>query len=448
MSMWSRIFSRRKNVEAQRMSLDEYAQLFNLSHQWYPHMLGGTNGDGTEEPPHEFSGYVNGIYKRNGIVFACMEARRLVFSQARFQWQHIENGRPTDLFDSSELRLLHRPWPNARTGDLLSRALQDVDLAGNHYVVRENGRLRRLRPDWVTIILTEDPSVAVKSDIALYEYRPGGTGEPVRFLPEEIAHWAPIPDPVAQFRGMSWLTPVIREIQADGAATDHKNAYFRNAATPNIAVSLPAEVTEEQFQGFVKAMDATHKGTSNAYKTLYLGGGADVEVIGADLSQMDFKRTQGAGETRIAAAARIPPVIAGLSEGLAGSSLNQGNFQAAKDMFADGLLHPLWSSLSSAYETILGPPPNSRLWYDVRDVEFLRRAKTEQAEIIATRARVLTRLVQDGFTVKSSVRFIETDDWGVLEHTGLLSVQLQPPETAQREGDEAAPQDQPKAGEE
>jgi hypothetical protein len=30
-----------------------------------------------------------------------------------------------------------------------------------------------------------------------------------------VAHWSPIPDPLANFRGMSWLTPVLREIDAD-----------------------------------------------------------------------------------------------------------------------------------------------------------------------------------------------------------------------------------------
>jgi hypothetical protein len=73
-----------------------------------------------------------------------------------------------------------------------------------------------------------------------------------------------------------------------------------------------------------------HAGVANAYKTLYLTAGADATVVGKDLQQLDFKVVQGAGETRIAAAAGIHPVIVGLSEGLAGSSLNAGNFAAAR----------------------------------------------------------------------------------------------------------------------
>src|SRR5205823_12554188 len=49
-------------------------------------------------------------------------------------------------------------------------------------------------------------------------------------LPDEVAHWAPIPDPENAGIGMSWLTPVIRELQADWAATEHKLRFFVNGA--------------------------------------------------------------------------------------------------------------------------------------------------------------------------------------------------------------------------
>jgi hypothetical protein len=43
-------------------------------------------------------------------------------------------------------------------------------------------------------------------------------------------------------------------------------------------------------------------------------------VVGSDLKQLDFKATQGAGETRIAMLGRVPAPLLGISEGLAGSS--------------------------------------------------------------------------------------------------------------------------------
>jgi phage portal protein BeeE len=394
-------------------------------------MGSGTGSQDHEEIENDFPGYVRALYKSNGIVFACMQTRMHVFSEARFQYQRMTKGRPGDLFGNQDLSLLESPWPNGTTGELLSRAIQDTDLAGNHFVVREKGRLRRLRPDWVQIILTEPPDQAVKSDVAGYLYTPGGTRNDAPpstiYLPEEIAHWSPIPDPDAQYRGMSWLTPVIREIQADKAATAHKAAFFKNAASPNLAVAFKESVTEAQFKAFIKAMDEAHAGVDNAYKTLYLGGGADVTAISADMRQMDFKIVQGAGESRIAAAARVHPALVGLSEGLAGSSLNAGNYGSVRDWFGSGTMRPLWRSICAAYQSLVPAIDGTRLWYDDRDIPALRADKKDLAEIQSTQATTITSLITAGYTPETVTAAVMAEDWSLLKHSGLMSVQLTPP---------------------
>ena len=136
-----------------------------------------------------------------------MLARMLVFSEARFQFRQLQNGRPGQLFGTQDLQILEVPWPNGTTGDLLARAIQDVDLEGNFYAYREGGKLHRMRPDWVTIVLgsrTNDAEAGFQADaeVAGYLYHPGGrqrSRDPVAFLPEQVAHWAPLPDPEAQF---------------------------------------------------------------------------------------------------------------------------------------------------------------------------------------------------------------------------------------------------------
>lgn len=424
----------------QQISMNDWYEMFSYQGLGYA-MTGTSVSADTESIENSFIGYINSLYKSNGIVFALMEARRSVFSEARFQFQRINKGRPGDLFGSNALKLLERPWPNGTTGELLSRAIQDVDLAGNHYVVRESGRLRRLRPDWVQIVLTAPPDRAVESDVAGYIYYPGGIGNGTGkiYLPEEMAHWSYIPDPEAQYRGMSWLTPVMREIQADKAYTDHKAKFVSNAATPKMAVSLKETVTKQQFMEFMEAFDAANGGVENAYKTMYLGGGADVTTVGANMVQMDFKQVQGGGESRIAAAAGVPSVVVGFSEGMQGSSLNAGNYKSAKESFADRTLRPLWHSISDAYETLVQLPADNgtvRLWYDDRDISFLRTDRKEQSEILSTNQSTIVGYVTSGFTPESAVAALSAGDETLLVHTGLVSVQLLPPGTT---GDPAAP---------
>ena len=392
-----------------------------------------------EEVDANFAGYVQGAYKANGIVFACILARLLVFSEARFQFQRFANGRPAELFDDPSLGLLNRPWPNGTTGELLARMEQDGSLAGNFYgtVIKDQDgeRIRRLRPDWVTIITgsrSDSGPYALDARVVGYVYEPkAGVNrpDPVLLTTDQVAHWSPIPDPEAQWRGMSWLTPVVREIKADSSATKHKLKFFENGTVGGMAVTYDKGVAPEAVERFAKMFAQAHTGIDNAYKTFHFGGGADVTSLGADLKQLDFKVTQGAGETRIAAAAGVGAVIAQLSEGLQGSSLNAGNFSAAKRRFADVTMRPNWRSAAAALESIRPAPPGSRLWYDARDVAFLHEDEKDAADIQAKHAETIARLTDSGFLPDDAVKAVTGGDLRSLvgSHSGLFSVQLHSP---------------------
>lgn len=396
-----------------------------------------------ESIPNDFQSYVDAAYKANGIVFTCILVRMLIFSEARFQWRERINGRSGELFDTEALSILDRPWPNGTTGELLSRMEQNTSLAGNFFATTVGAgparRVRVLRPDWMTVVTgtpNGDPN-DLMAEVIGYYYEPKGpqsNQKPTLLKVDDVVHWSPIPDPTAQWRGMSWLTPVIDEVNADKSATKHKLKFFENGAIPGLAVSYDASLGVDDFGAFVKSFNEQHQGIDNAYKTLHLGGGADPKVIGADLKQIDFKVSQGGGETRVAAASGVGAVIAQFSEGMQGSSLNSGNYSASRRRVADGTIRPLWRSAAAALEKLAGKPPsNAHLWYDARDVPFLRDDASEEAEIRNRDALTLESLIRAGFTAESATKAVTSGNFTVLEHTGLTSVQLQPPQIADRE---------------
>lgn len=407
-----------------------------------PDLRSGWVGDDREKIEASFEGYVAQAYKRNGIVFACVQARLLPFSEARFQWQELVAGRPGRLFGTPELALLETPWPNGTTGDLLARMEQKVSLAGNWFgtVVGtgSNRRLRELRPDWVTIVSgvrgdADADAWAIEAEPLAYIYHPmlgGRRGEPVLLTPDQVVHYAPIPDPEAQWRGMSWITPVVREINADSMATRHKETFFSKGAQLSVVVKYDKGVRPADYERYVELFDRNHAGPGNAYKTLHLGGGADVTVVGGDMKQVDFKAVQGAGETRIAAAAGVGAIIARFSEGLAGSSLNAGNYQAAKRQFADMTLRPLWrNAAASLAKMVTAPGGGARLWYDDRDIPFLAEDAKDLASTMSQNAQTIKALVDAGYAPDAVVAAVEAGDLSRLigQHSGLYSVQLQRP---------------------
>jgi phage portal protein BeeE len=397
--------------------------------------LSSWNGE-RETIENDFESYVAEAYKANGIVFACILARMMPFSEVRFQYQRLNGGRPGELFGDQSLSLLENPWPNGTTGELLSRMEQDGSLAGNFYATAigegTSRRIRHLRPDWMTIVSgvrgdAEASAWHLNAEVLGYIYKPP-TEDGVLLTPDQVVHYSPIPDPTAQWRGMSWLTPIVREITADSAATKHKVKFFQNGAMSNLVVKHDPNLSPTQFQEAVELFDQAHRGGDNAYKTLHFGGGADATILGADLKSVDFKAIQGAGESRIAAAAGVGAIMARLSEGMQGSSLNQGNYDAAKRQFAGMTLKPLWRTAAASLAKFAAPPSGSRLWYDPRDVAFLAEDEKAGAEILQANAQTIKALTESGFAPDAVVAAVQAGDLGSLRgsHTGMFSVQLNP----------------------
>jgi phage portal protein BeeE len=429
-------------IEARRRRNNERYLLPGDAFAWngLSYTIGSTGSRQEEIAPH-IGPYVQALLA-SPPAFAAQTVRAQLLEQARFVWRGNRlNSAPGRLFGTNELSVLEQPWPGGNTGELLSRMEWHAGPAGNAYVVRQGNRLRLLRPDWVTIIIGSNtspdaPGWALDGEVVGYLYRPGG-GNGGRnesgaqtLLPEQVAHWAPIPDPMASYRGMSWMTPIIREIQADSAASDHKLQFFRNGATPQMVFSLDPTVTPEQMREFKMATESAINGVGNAYKNLYLGGGADVTVVGKDLQQIDFTSVQAMTENRIAVASRVPAALLGIKEGLQGSTLNAGNFGATRRMMADTWFYPTLQSMCSTLAHLLPSKVDAELWYD-NDIPFLREDARDAAEIIATNSQAIRQLVDAGFDPSSAVDAVVSNDLTLLAHNGLFSVQLQPPGTAE-----------------
>jgi hypothetical protein len=419
-------------------SFDDFANW--LTAGGYP-LLNQTWASNEEKIEGDFAGLVHGVYQGNSIVFACLQKRFMLFSQARFQFQQLRGGQPGDLFGTPDLRIIENPEPGETTADLLTLARLDADLAGDWFGVRRPGRIKRLRPDWTTILVgspnrdTTYPAGDPDSEVVGFSFSTNGRyggGETWSFERGEVAHFAPIRDPLARYRGMPLPTAALREIRGDSAATTHKLKFFEHAATPNMIVKFPPTMLKTKAEEIIGVFEQEHLGAFNAYRTMYLLGGAEATVVGKDLQQLDFKATQGAGETRIVAAMGLHPTIVPVSEGLQGSSLNAGNFGAARRLVADTFLRPDWASFAGSLETIVPPLPGSRLWYDERHIPFLAEDVKDAVDALFVQAQAMRTLGDGGWDHDAVVEGVTSGDLRRLagQHTGMVPVQLQPPGTA------------------
>ena len=373
-----------------------------------------TAGD-TESILPTFASYVGEGYQGNGIVFSVILARLNLFAEAEFRFRDARTKR---LFGSDALAILENPWPGGTTGELLARMEQDVSLAGNAFIRRDGDRLIRLRPDWVDIMHKD-------CEVLGYVYWEDGRGhnEPEFFPVEDVAHWSPIPDPVSTYRGMSWLTPVVREINADLSMTEYKREFFNNAATPNMLIKYEQTLAPGAVEQMQARWQARHGGP-DGWKTAILDQGADLQIIGNTMEQMRFADVQAAGENRIAAAGGVPSIIVGLKEGLQAATYS--NYSTAMRRFADGTMRPNWRSACAALSKVVEIPPGARLWYDTSDISALREGEKERAETMSVLSAAASTLLTAGYTADSITSALTANDMTLLEHTGLISVQLLP----------------------
>jgi phage portal protein BeeE len=436
----------------ERMGIDQWITDYLMpsysvfNDQRYPMGLNQTfTGSKVQEIASSLPGYAAAL-RSSPPAFAAQMVRAVVMSQARFVFRNRSSSpTPKRRFGTTALSILEKPWQNATTGELLSRMEWHAGLTGNAFVARQPNRLRVLRPDWVSVVWgselePDDPIGAIDAEVIGYVYRNGGftaanDNTKIRtMLPDEVAHWSPIPDPESPGMGQSWVTSALNDIQADRAATQHKLMFFQNGATPNMVVKGIPAMTKDQFDEIVDMIEDRHTGVANAYRTLYLTAGADATVVGADLKQLDFKATQGAGETRISLLGRVPAALLGISEGLAGSSLNAGNFGMARRLFSDTWVYPMLQDVSSALSAIVDVPNDAELWFDTSDIPLLREDAKDAAEIEFTKANTIRQLVDGGFEPQTVVAAVQGQDMNLLQHTGKTSVQLQPPMDGQAGG--------------
>jgi phage portal protein BeeE len=342
-------------------------------------------------------------YASNGVVFAAISLRTALFSEAVFQFQAKDD---KHLFGNTDLAILEEPWPDGTTRDLLARMQQDRSWAGNAYIwsVPGEDRLVRLRPDWTTIIseLVQVPGGGQYRNKIGYWVEPSksvldqGKG---RYYPvDEVTHWAPDIDPQADFRGMSWLTPVYRDIKGDDGMGTYKVKYLENAASPNLLIKYPQKLQPGTIDAVRERMHARYGGADNAFKTLVLDQGADTTVIGNNMQQLDFANVSGAGEQRILAAGNVPGVLVGL-EPLRGAGRG---YQESLQKFANMFARPEWRSVCGTLAKLVNVPAGSRLWFDASDIAALQDGEMERAQAALIRMQAVLAARQAGATLESA----------------------------------------------
>lgn len=230
---------------------------------------------------------------------------------------------------------------------------------------------------------------------------------------------------VELIRSLGYRANLSSRADARSRTGQHWRVHFR-AAPDRIPFLLPRKVDRAVAAG------EPHYTDQRSVVAIEPVPSVPVRCIAVDTADHLFLVGDGfvpTHNTRISSLSRVPAPILGIAEGLAGSSLNAGNFGMARRNFADTWVYPSLTDLCAALSTILTVPGDSELWFDTTDIPLLREDGKDAADIMNKKALTIESLVRAGFEPDTILDAIQSGDLSKMRHTGLFSVQLQPPGT-------------------
>jgi phage portal protein BeeE len=292
----------------------------------------GPNLGGMVEQDGSFANYASSGYGRNELVYACIRYRgeSLPQSVLRVYPGAVPDGKA---IDDHRLRRLFET-PNPVTDEFAFWELSEtyINLAGTNFWLVVKGRdglasqIWPVRPDLVGVL----PSQKNPADY-VWIYRPDPVNPQIMVPIEDagsprakdapvvmIRHRFPNPNPndLGQpYYGQAPLRPAARATSLDNAATDYVDTMLRNNGLPSVVIESEAEITptiHARLKSFwAQAFTGMNRGTP-----AFLQKGMKANVLGLNLTDLEFPDLRDISETRICGAFGVEPILVGTRVGL------------------------------------------------------------------------------------------------------------------------------------
>lgn len=286
---------------------------------------------------------------------------------------------------------------------------------------------------------------------------------------ENMLHIAELLLPGA-VRGVSRIEKAKDALGLGLALEEYASRFFGNGAYAGGVIEWPGDITKDQAKTLVDSWEGNHKGLNRSHRPAVLYGGAKFTPTTVDPSQSQLLEERRFAIEEVARLFRVPPFMLGVTTA---GAVSYNSVEQQMLFFMQHTIQPMVQKLEIAFSRLLANEQsflkfnlNSMVRADlqtrtesyskallagymsvndVRALEDMRsvdngdeyRVPLQNIPLADTpvvtlqqKARAAQALTTAGFTGESVAELLGLD----LEHTGRLSVQVQPPV----EGDEDA----------
>lgn len=319
-------------------------------------------------------------YRKNAAVFACVSALNFSFMEPPIQVYADERDDAPVIPKHPLRKLLANPNALMGEAELNVITMQYLAIGGNAYWHKVRDKRGQVVEVWPYHAGNFLPVPGGDTWIRRYDFD-DGTGNLQAIDPADVVHFKwPSPDPTQPWQAQPPLLAAAYEVDTDTEATRYLFALLANDAVPRTIIKSPPGTysTDDEVRR-AKAQFKERYGGSSRGDVMILEAGMDVARLGLDLQQLAFEALHRIPETRIAAAFRVPAIVAGLSAGLERSTY--ANYAQARQAFTRDTLVPLWRIVASEVTADLLPEvggPMGEARHDLKRVVALREDTDKQ----------------------------------------------------------------------
>jgi len=297
-------------------------------------------------------------YGRNSIAYSAIRLLSQSIPEARMRaYVGEEEDREPLPLTHPLMQLIRRP--NAFMTEFEFWELATIQLAAVGRSVwwkeRANGgqvlALWPLRPDRVGPIYSSDPNVPVLAGWAYVD-------------PQAQAHLLPASDCICFLfpdadgesgglvEGFGPLSAARADLSADNSATTHIGALLANYAQPGMALKIKDSI-DEDTANLIKAKFRQEFGGMRLGTPAVLDAGAEIQMLGFSLKDLEFSGLRSDTESRICAALGVPSILVGANSGLESSTYS--NIEGLRAFFTETTLSFYWRRYADQMTNDLAP---------------------------------------------------------------------------------------------
>lgn len=300
-----------------------------------------------------FRSLVREGYRKNAAFFACVSALAFAFPEPPLQVRDHDGDDGKVLPKHPLRKLLKRPNPRMGEDRLWLTTMVYMAIGGNaywHKVRAKSGEVIELWPYHAgQIRAVPGGDTWIKG----YEFD-NGTGTWTPIPAQDIVHFQwPTPDPEQPWQALPPLAAAAGDVDAANEITRYVFALLKNDAVPRTIITSPSErfLTQEEYDRTKNNFKEKYGG-DNRGDVAIIEGGAKIDRLALNLTEMAADTLFTIPEVHIAAVMRVPAILAGLNAGLQRSTF--ANFGEARKAFTQDTLVPLWAIAASTVQASLG----------------------------------------------------------------------------------------------